>query len=137
MVKTVVKPIFGGSKRCQEIENPTPHKFFSAVIIPYLEGIVKRLLSTCKICGAVVKEKSSADLLAYHAEKSQKNQRDCKVRISRHFVILCKCTISQSETNVTTQNLHRRSQRKRPEKKLNLFSIKHWTFSLFCGMLLC
>ena len=62
MVKTVVKPIFGGSKRCQEIENPTPHKFFSAVIIPYLEGIVKCLLSTCKICGAVVKEKA---LLTY------------------------------------------------------------------------
>ena len=60
MVKTVVKPIFGGSKRCQEIENPTPHKFFSAVIIPYLEEIVKRLLSTLKICIAVVKEKSVA-----------------------------------------------------------------------------
>ena len=28
MVKTVVKPIWGRSKRCQQIENPTPHKFF-------------------------------------------------------------------------------------------------------------
>ena len=35
---------------------------FSAVIIPYLEGIVKYLLSTRKICGAVGKEKA---LLTY------------------------------------------------------------------------
>ena len=65
-----------------------------------------------------MQRKSSADLLAYHAEKSQKNQRDCKVCLSRHFVILCKCTISQSETNVTTQNLHRCRQRKSSCEKI-------------------
>ena len=55
---------------------------FSAVIIPYLERIVKSLLSTLKNCIAVVKE----------------NAR---------------------------------------RKKLDLFSKKCWTSSLFCGMLLC
>ena len=55
---------------------------FSAVIIPYISTIVKRLLSTRKNCIAVVKE----------------NAR---------------------------------------RKKLDLFSKKCWTSSLFCGMLLC
>ena len=55
---------------------------FSAVIIPYISVIVKRLLSTLKICIAEVKEKTL-------------------------------------------------------RKKLDLFSKKCWTSSLFCGMLLC
>ena len=56
MVKTVVKPVSVRYGCYQEIENPTPQKFFSAVIIPYVSTIVKRLLSTLKICIAVVKE---------------------------------------------------------------------------------
>ena len=56
MVKGVVKPVSMGYGCYQEIENPTPQKFFSAVIIPYISTIVKRLLSTLKICIAEVKE---------------------------------------------------------------------------------
>ena len=106
MVKTVVKPILGRSKRFQEIENPTPQKFFFCryYTIHRKNSQVASLNTQNLRCSR--QRKSSADLLAYHAEKSQKNQRDCKVWLSRHFVILCKCTISQSETNVNTQNLH-------------------------------
>ena len=57
MVKGVVKPVSVGYGHYQEIENPTPKKFFFCVIIPYISIIVKRLLSTLKICIAVVKEK--------------------------------------------------------------------------------
>ena len=39
--------------------------------------------------------------------------------------------------SLNTQNLHSSSQRKAPWKKMNLFSKKCWTSSLFCGMLLC
>jgi hypothetical protein len=58
MVKGVVKLILLGNSCNRKIENPTPHKFFSAVIIPYIIAIVRNLLSTRKICIAVVKEKA-------------------------------------------------------------------------------
>ena len=58
MVKGVVKPVSVGYGCYQEIENPTPQKFFSAVIIPYLKAIVKYFPSTRKNCVAEVKEKA-------------------------------------------------------------------------------
>ena len=48
MVKAVVKHVSVGYGCYQEIENPTPQKFFSAIIIPYFEGIVNRLSEDTK-----------------------------------------------------------------------------------------
>ena len=43
---------------------------FSAVIIPYISTIVKRLLSTCKNCIAVVKEKPREKSWIYFRKRS-------------------------------------------------------------------
>ena len=70
-----------------------------------------------------------------YAYKDDKSKREHKVnRICIDDII---AAITAKITAITTQKLHRRKQRKRPEKKLDLFSKKCWTSSLFCGMLLC
>ena len=56
MVKTVVKPIWGDQNAVRKSKIRLRINSFSAVIIPYIEEIVKSLLSTRKNCGAVVKE---------------------------------------------------------------------------------
>ena len=82
MVKTVVKPVSMGYGCYQEIENPTPHKFF--------------------FC---------------------------------HYYTILRRNSQQAFPN--TQNLQCSSQRKRPTKKLDLFSKKVWTFVPFCGIVVC
>ena len=69
MVKGVVKPVSVGYGRYQEIENPTPQKFFFCrnytinrrnSQAPSLN--TKKIRSTRKICGAVVKENAKPQI---------------------------------------------------------------------------
>ena len=93
MVKGVVKLISVGSKRCQEIENPTPHKFFFCHYYTILRRNSQQAFRRYKICGAVVKEKEFSKKQVESAY--EKTQNRCLV--PKENVLLKNCGLLTKE----------------------------------------